>query len=117
MMQFSLTNISSRQFFQHKLLYTLSVSLAHLSQENILIRSLPRLTSSFLLDSEYKTFLNACSQTICFLSGLKYSAALPPTSFMDDVLLEITGQLLFIASKIGRPKPSYKEGHINALAF
>ena len=49
--------------------------------------------------------------------GFTSMAASAATSGMDDVSDVITGVPHDIASKIGKPKPSYKEGNSRQSAF
>jgi len=61
--------------------------------------------------------LEECLDQICFADlGFIKRAALPATSFVEPRLEVMTGQLHAIASRIGSPKPSYKEGYKKEVA-
>ena len=57
------------------------------------------------------------SRTDSEQSGLKYLGAEPPTSGNDDEFEQATAHPANIASRIGIPKPSYKDGYTKQVAW
>ena len=82
---------------------------AHNCQEKFFACSKPA-EISFSRNLEFIKILETASAIALVSSGLTRTAALPATSGMLVVFEVVTGHPHCIASRTGRPKPSYNEG-------
>src|SRR5262249_61817765 len=89
--------------------YTANVRRAQSSQENLAARSRPLSDISWRSLPSRKTRCAACSQASSASGGIKWAAS-PATSGSEAAFDASTGHPDAIASRTGRPNPSYREG-------
>src|SRR5438552_11127097 len=92
-------------------LSTSKVASAHLSQRYCWARSSPLAFSSFCSSEESATLQRDLLHSSAGLRGSKVIPAVLMSSLSEELLDAITGHPAAMASRTGKPNPSYKEGN------